>query len=269
MRSTIGLLILGLAATSARASGVPPAPPAGNSPSIHAVVAAVIDAYGGHAALDTVRAYRIDASVVPAGRDTAVAMTRLFERPSRLRVAIEYAAAPEIRILDGASGWRSAAHGATPDSTPPGTIHFAPAAGPGLDAMTLQAARADLPWILAERESLVRIAPPAPDSEGAERAAPRPAAKLVDLELPLADGLTLHAFVDPATHRIVESHGVLDRGGMNTRFDTQYSDFRRVGGVWFAFHERNFAGNVRTADITFRAVTLNPTLGPEAFAPKR
>ncbi len=238
-----------------------------DSLSVRHIVGGVIRAYGGSAALARVHGYRIEGQVFPAGHDTAVAMTRVFERPNRLRVAIEYPDGAELRIYNGALGWRTSAHGSAPDSNGvvPPPRKPSPATGPALDAMALQAARANLPWILAERESLLRVVPP--DSIGPPHPGLQATDPHVTLEMPLGEGLALQVVVDRASSEIVESHGILDRGGMSSRFDTIYSDYRRVNGVTFAFQERNFAGDVRTADIRFRSVVLNPKPGKAAFAP--
>jgi hypothetical protein len=229
---------------------------AADSAGVHSLIAAVIDAYGGRAALDKVHAVRIDAMVTPAGRDSAVTMTRLFERPNRLRVRIDYPARPEIRVVDGDRGWRSGAHAAA-DSAGTTPTALAEAKGQALGAMQLQAARADLPWILLEREASASLAPP----DSAATTNPR----TTTLDVALGGDLRLEVVVDPATHRIVESRGVFGGGDAATTFATRYSDYRRVGHVWFAFRESNFAGDVHTADIAFRRVTLDPKLDAVTF----
>src|SRR5215831_3111341 len=66
----------------------------------------VVLAYGGRAALEGVRAYRMEGRVVAAQQKREGPTSRLFERPGRLRVELHYPDRPETRIVDGEHGWR-------------------------------------------------------------------------------------------------------------------------------------------------------------------
>ncbi|HEY6865695.1 MAG TPA: hypothetical protein VI792_00455 [Candidatus Eisenbacteria bacterium] len=225
-------------AGSARAAGSP-----GEA---RALIGRVLAAYGGRPALAAVTAYRAEGDLFSLRRHESAPVTRLFARPDRLKVLIEYEGAPEARIVDGAKGWRS---------SPGGELE--PASGPMLDAMVLQAARAGVPWILAERESVARAIPPL------ERGGRR----LPGIEIPLGGGLLVRAYVDPVTFRVEVSQGFLEHAGMRTFFETDGSDFRQVQGIWFAFREENWASGVQTGFTTLRQVILNPALRPGEFAP--
>jgi hypothetical protein len=50
-------------------------------------------------------------------------------------------------------------------------------------------------------------------------------------------------------------------------FVTEYGDFRKVGGVLFAFRERNFAGGTYTAETVLDTVELLDAAPSGAFAP--
>ncbi len=230
-----------LAATLATGRGAPApatdAPPA----AARALIARVVDAYGGRAALQRVHAYRIEGTLFSSLRHTDSPTVREFERPGRLRVRIDYANGSELRVVDGARGWRNEGGGPV-----------VPAHGPMLDAMVLQAARAAVPWILMERA----VAPTDVDGVSAP-----------GVEIPLGDGLALRAWVDPATHRVLLSQGTLDHGGMRTHFETKYGDFHRVNGVWFAYDEENWASGAPTGHTSITRVTLNPELPAGTFAP--
>jgi len=219
----------------------------------HALIEQVLAAYGGRAALDTVRAYRCEGAVFAMQRHAESPTIRVFARPDRLKILIRYEPASEVRIVDGVKGWRSA-----------GGDSISPANGVMLDAMALQAARADLPWILAERESVVRFVDPKDASlvkvDGKS---------IAGLEVPLANGLVLRAFVDSLSHRVTLSEGVLQRGGMSTRFATLYSDFRSVGGVWFPFQEQSFASGTPTGATTIKSIVVNPPIRPDEFVPPK
>ncbi len=217
------------------------AEPAVKSPD--AVIDRVFAAYGGRTALEKVKAYRMEGSVASKMRGDG-ALVRTFARPGRLKTALDYPNHPEIRILDGGKGWRSEADGKMP-----------PAEGFLLTSMVLQAARANLPWLLDERRATTKVLPP---MEGG---------KLQGLEIPLGQGLTLTVYIDTATGRIVRSSGVLVAPEMKTNFATDYSDFRTVDGILFPFREANFASNQSTGDTVITRVIVNPPLVDADFRP--
>jgi len=208
------------------------------------LVARVLDAYGGLEALAGVAAYRMEGTVSAAMRKSAGDMVRTFARPARLRVELNYPTEPETRILDGRQGWRTDTSGKT-----------GPVEGMLLGSMVLQAARANLPWLLDERRGGLTLLPP---MDGGRTAG---------LELALGEGLSLTVYVDAATGRIFRSTGILAEGGTKTAFTAEYSDFRPVEGVLFAFRERTWAAGMPTGETVISKVTLNPPLGPDAFRP--
>ena len=207
------------------------------------IIDRVLAAYGGKAALDRVKAYRMEGTVASVMRGSG-ALVRTFARPERLKITLDYPNHPESRILDGRKGWRSDGKG-----------NMAAAEGFLLTSMVLQAARADLPWLLDERRTTLKAL------------APMEGGKLQGLEIPLGEGLTLTVYVDTATGRIVRSSGVLVAPGMKTNFATDYSDFRAVDGVLFSFREANFASNQSTGDTVITRVTVNPALKDADFRP--
>lgn len=212
-----------------------------------AVIDAVIAAYGGGARLSAVIAYRAEGTILTSHAAPAAPTVRLLARPGRFRVEIAYADRRELRILDGGSGWRSAQGGAVTE-----------AQGAMLDSMALQRARAEIPWLLADRRQEVRLGAPLPVVGGQP---------LLTLELPLGSGLLLRAHVDPVSHRVVRVVTALERPEMRTSFETRYGDFREVGGIPFPFREENFAGGSRVGLTELKKVTLNPALDAAAFRP--
>ncbi|MHB8834896.1 MAG: hypothetical protein ACYC9Y_04220 [Candidatus Methylomirabilia bacterium] len=207
------------------------------------LVDSILTAHGGKAALAKAKAYRMEGSVSSMMRGNG-ALVRTFARPDRLKITLDYPNHPETRILDGARGWRSDGQG-----------NLSPADGFLLTSMVLQAARADLPWLLEEKRASIK--PLAPMDGG----------RLQGLEIPVADGLTLTVYADTATGRIVRSSGVLETPGMKTNFATDYSDFRTVDGVLFSFREANFASNQPTGDTVITRITVNPALKDTDFRP--
>jgi hypothetical protein len=208
-----------------------------------ALVDRVLAAYGGKAALDKVKAYRMEGSVSSVMRGTG-ALMRTFARPDRLRITLDYPNHPETRILDGGKGWRSDGKG-----------NMGAAEGFLMTSMVLQAARADLPWLLDEQRGKIKMI------------APMDGGKLQGLEITIGEGLTLTVYADTATGRIVRTSGVLEAPGMKTNFATDYSDFRTVDGVLFSFREANFASNQSTGDTVITRVVVNPPLKDTDFRP--
>lgn len=216
------------------------APPAAE---IDALVAKVFAAYGGEAALAKVAGYRMEGTQTSSMRGTGP-FVRLFQRPRRLRVSLDYPGHPETRVLDGAQGWRSDGKG-----------NMAPSEGFLLGSMQVQAARANLPWILKERRR--DLALQAPYDDGRFRG----------IEIPLGPGLALTAFVELTTGRIVRSSGTIDTPAMKTAFSTEYADFRTVDGVLFPFRESSGAAGQSTGDTVVTKITVNPPLAEADFRP--
>jgi hypothetical protein len=232
-----------------------PAPAAAATPAaradVHAVIAQVLEAYGGRDVLEGVHSYRVEGTFFNAQRHDESTTVRIFARPDRLKVLIGYDEAFEVRIMDGRRGWRNEAGGL-----------LEPASGPMRDAMVLQTARANVPWILAERESIARlIEAPADGSLQLE------GKSTIGIEIPLENGLVFRAWINTGTHRVEASQGVIDHANFQTHFETYYSDFREVNGVRFAYHEENWASGVQTGLTTLGKIAFNPRLRPDEFQP--
>jgi hypothetical protein len=239
MRCASGLRIL-LAATLLRLVFSPGPAQAGDA---DALIDRVLAAHGGKAALAKVKAYRMEGTIASRMQGTGP-FVRLFARPGRLRVVLDYPGRPETRVLDGSKGWRSDEKGT-----------LAPVEGFLLGSMVAQAGRANLPWILDERRASARLLPPADGG------------KLQGIAVPLGTGLTLTAYVELATGRVLRSTSDLDLPGMKTGFVTDYSDFRTVGGVLFPFREGNFASGQTTGETVITKVVINPPLKDADFRP--
>lgn len=223
-------------------AAAPPAVPAEGT--VPELVRRCVDAYGGEPALAKLAASVQEGSVTsllsPGVRGR---VARAYRRPGRLRVEIDFAGRdPEVRVLDGGRGWR----------------YGREAAGSQLDAMILQAARVDLPALLAARRERVK------DAGTLEHAGKR----LRVLSIEVAPGLVVEAGVDPESGRILRSRGRrADGAGPPIEFVTTYADFREVGGVLVAFHEDNWANGARTGETVLERVEFPKTLPEELFRP--
>jgi len=170
-------------------------------------------------------------------------LTRIYERPRRLRVTISYPGSrAEQRILDETRGWRD---GREVTGTPP------------QQAMILQAARMDLPLALAA--SVERLV-----DEGIIE---RDGRSLRALTLPLGAGLSVTAEIDPVSGRIERAVARMPGGPGSIEFVTAFSDFRKVEGLWMAFREESFVNGRRSATTTLRHVEFLPEAPTGAFRP--
>jgi hypothetical protein len=203
----------------------------------------VLAAYGGRAALEKVRVVREEGTVTSMMHGgSAGAMTRYIEYPASLHVEITYPGeTPEVRVVHGAVGDRDGVDVR-------GTIMH--------DAMVLQAVRLSLPLVL--------VLPGARLSEGA--AVERGGSRLRTLRIALPGGLELVAEIDPSTSRIVRSTSLLPGGpDGKVEFATEYSDFRKVGAILFAFHEENWARGHHTGATTLAKIEVLPAAPPGTF----
>ncbi|ABC83173.1 hypothetical protein [Anaeromyxobacter dehalogenans] len=236
------------AAPSLPAAGAPAAPAAAQPPAaaaraeVHALVERCVAAYGGKKAvvrLARVREEGTVTSLLHPGQPGRI--TRVYQRSGKLRVEIAFPGAPvEVRVLDGGRGWRFGEE----------------VGGPFLMSMILQAARLDLPALLAAWENKV-------EDRGAWEA---DGATLRVLALEVAPGVVVEAGIDPATGRILRSRGA-SRGGAPVEFVTTYSDFRTVDGVLVAFREGNWANGQTTGETVLEKVELPARIDPAAFRP--
>ncbi len=198
-----------------------------------AVIDSVMEAYGGRRALLAVRAYRLDGVLRAHVRKRNAEVVRIVRRPLDLDVMIRYPSGMEIRRNAAGGAWR----GGSPHT-------LVPVQGPMRGAVVLQAARANLPWLLEEMRGRARLS--------------RSASGFYVLEIPVEEGLLLIVFVDGATRRIVRSESVVKAGKREIRFQTQYSDFRKVKGVLFPFREETYVSNVHTGTTVVNRIRVNP-----------
>ena len=224
-------------------SAAPVAPGAAKRDGKDALIERVVAAYGGRDALARAKAFRQEGSVTSLLHPgTTGRIERAYARSGRLRVVTRFpGAADEVRVIDGGRGWRNGE----------------PSDGSRFAAMVLQAARIDLPALLDAWRQRV--------SDRGE--AELNGRKLRVLALEVGPGLTVEAHVDPATGRILRSTSNGPGPGVPLQFVTDYSDFRSVDGVLFAFHEGNWANGSTTGETTLESVKVTPALPESTFRP--
>jgi hypothetical protein len=204
-----------------------------------------VEAYGGEEAIAAASAFVQTGEIVSTGRSPEPGrILRAFHRPDKLRVQIQYPDRDvELRVLVGSKGWRGGR----------------PVGGPMHYSMVLQAIRLDYPAFLLAAPEQVSEAEPVERDGQAFRV----------LVMDVGAGLTLSAEVDPQTGRIHRTiaHIPFDRLPEGLEFINEYSDFREVNGVLFAFKEVTYAQGQHTSDITLEEVKTYDVLPTEHFDP--
>ena len=206
-----------------------------------ALVDKMVRAYGGQAALEKSGVIREEGKVEATMRvGSSGPIVRTYARESKLRIQIgDGPKFTEVRVLNGAKGWRNGQE----------------ATGVSYEAMVLQAARLELPWLLMKRKTKLV------DKGQMER----DGRQLRVLELPLENGLSVSAGIDPMTGQILFSSGKTKTGSMT--FETSYDDLRMVEGVLFAFKESNLAQGTKTAETILSKIEILKEVPEDAFRP--
>ncbi len=211
-----------------------------------ALLDGVVATYGGPRAVAATRAYRVEADVIARLRSRTGRVRRDFQAPDRLRVEIAYPGVTEVRLLDGARGWRG-------DATRVQRVTGLP-----LAAMEYQFLRTAIPWVFSAHRG--RFEDRGRQVVGADDY------RLVGL--PWSGQLDLTYWINAVSRRVERVEAVLRGGRGRTGFGTGYRDFRRVDGVLVPFVEENYASGRHTGTTRVRSVVFSPLdLGP--FDPSR
>lgn len=206
-----------------------------------ALCSAVVRAYGGPEALARSLRSRAEGEVQARMNGGAGTLRRDFEAPGRLRVTIEYPNRTELRLLDGAEGWRGGSAGVLAVE---GLPHL---------AMVYQLLRTNPAWALDTHRERVELA-------GSHEVAGRPHWLL---RLAWSPGLTVLFSVDARTYHVGRVEGVLSAGGLTTAFATEYDGFEVVDGVLVPRIEETWAGGRHTGTTRLTSVSFGaPDLGP-------
>jgi len=233
----LGGLLLAFTAAPAAAAG-------DDAIALQRSVEAVMNAYGGRAALARIRTVVAQGHIDDFLRQTSGGYARIMHRPGRLRIDILPERGGEVRILSGGRGWQ-------------GSGNDLRAANPlSLSSMRYQYGYLDLPMSLADGS--VRVRPGGSrDLRGQAMAV-----LLVDL----VDAPQLRVYLDPTSHLIRRVEADFDMGGMGaSQLGTEYEDFRPADGVLFPRRLLNYAGGQHISTITIDRLSVNQPLPPGTF----
>jgi hypothetical protein len=208
------------------------AEPVSPTTDLKAVLARVAAAYGGESGLARRARQSAQGTVTSPTRGTGT-MSRHFERPGNLQVDIAFPSEPaESRTLKDGRGTRNGV----------------PVEGPPLQAMVLQAARVDLPYLLVKEAARVQDVGTLQRDGQARRV----------VELKLGRGLTMTAELDPSTGRVLRSVGTfLAPGAGPMEFATDYAAFEAMNGTLVARQERNVANGTLTGTTTLEKISFS------------
>jgi hypothetical protein len=240
-RLLIALLLGGLLLAF---NSAPAAAPGGDAAALQRSVEAVMNAYGGRAALAGVRTVVAQGHIDDFLRQTSGGYARIMRRPGGLRIDILPERGGEVRILSGGRGWQ----GSGSDLRTANPL--------ALSSMRYQYGYLDLPMSLADGSVAVR--------DGGKRDLYGQAMKLLLVEL--AEAPQLRVYLDPATHLIRRVEADFAMGGMGTsQLGTEYEDFRPAAGVLFPRRLLNYAGGQHISTITIDRLSVNQPLPPGTF----
>lgn len=204
----------------------------------------VLAAYGSDSAEgrgQTMRQVGRIVSFARGGKEASV--TRLLQLPDRLRIEIRFPGeAPEIRVLNGDTGWKNG-------------ISAAP---PLRDSMALQAARISLPWLLRDRRAETTELATIETPEGARRRV---------LQVGLQRGHTLVLEIDPDTAMVRRSVGRMVMGCQTIEFSAEYGEFRIWDGIVVATREAQHAMGQAIGYTLLEQVEMGVSLPKGSFKP--
>lgn len=208
-----------------------------------ALIRRCLAAYGGERARVRFGRVRAEGAVTSDLHPGEVGrFSRTFDRSGRLRLEVHFPkGAPDVRVLDGARAFR----------------YGEPAPAAVAVALRFQAARLDLPALLAQWEARV-------EDRGA---VVHEGTRLRVLALETVPGLTIEAGIDPVSGRIHYVRGSARVGPRQVELFTVYRDYRVVDGALVAFREEGWANGEPTGDVVLEKVTFLDEVPEAAFSP--
>lgn len=201
-------------------------------PSLQHLIDQVIEAYGGEKVWRNTRSIQQSGKIHSLRRGITGQIERTYQYPDRMKVAIRYSANDtELRQLDGEHAWKNGRA----------------ASRPYMLATRLQASRLGLPQLLLENRAAARDHGLMQAEGGSRRHV---------IELPLQFGLRLLLEIEPLSHRILRSRGLMTMGGQMMEFSASYEDFRHIEGRLIPFKEHHYAMGGYIGYTTLEAVSF-------------
>lgn len=226
-----------------------PGPLAANPLTVGDLCRKAADALGGERRLEAVHAERMTGRIA-FGSEAAVPLTVELKRPGKIRTQVDFAAGTFVQGFDGQTGWTI-----DPSGDPSGGGK--PAAMTAEQAANLPE-QADLDGPLVRwKEKGIRL-----EIEGREKVRERDA---VRVRVTRGNGVIRFLDLDAKTFRKVRWAGDLGEGDRRQMNESYFSDYRRVGGLWFPFRIESGVGGRVTQTLVFDKVEVNPPIPDSRF----
>jgi hypothetical protein len=189
------------------------------------VVAKNVEARGGAAALAALKSLRRTGRFVSPRANTNVTVSEVKARPGRLRQELTDQGLTEIEAFDGEKGWRVDPFEGRKDP-----------AAMSEDALKTFRIEADLdgPWVdtKAKGDTLEYLGTDEVEGTVAHK-----------VRVVLKEGGNVTVFVDPDTWMVIRDVVTVTVRGAERRFETDYGDYEKAGGVYFPMSEATGAVN--------------------------
>ncbi len=235
--------------TAAAFVGLAGAAKAGPVLSVDDMIAKHVAARGGDAALKAIKSLTITGKFRPPGFDADLAYSEIIARPGSARINITLQGLTVIQSYDGASGWQVQPFNGRKD---PETLS-------NDDVKSLQE-EADFedPLVDHAAKGAVVTFLGMEDVDGAPTYA---------LHVALKNGDSQTWYLDPDLWLAVRVTTHTIQRGVETVNITDFGDYEKVAGVWFAFEQSSGQqGQSGRQLLTYDKVEVNLPLDPGAFA---
>jgi hypothetical protein len=207
---------------------------------LQTVLDRLVHTYGGEKSLQKMDSMVQEWNMVALMSKAHGTDVRSFRAPFQLRVILSYPNKQETRILDGDAAYYQSSNHPSEAVT-----------GMRRDAMRLQLMRLYSPLTLRSKMESMSLL----EQDDL-------------LALSLAEnGVHVHYLVNKENFHIEKVAGVLNMGGQEIRFLTEYSDFAVIDGVLVHQAENKFANGVNTAKLKLSRITFDAPLDGEMFKP--
>jgi hypothetical protein len=221
------------------------APRAAGAQTVEEVLARSLAARGGAAKLLSVTTRR-ETGRIALGAGNEWPFTVEHKRPSSLRMEIALQGAPLVRAFDGRRGWQKA----------PQASHAEPLTADDLHNI---ANEADFDGALVDTAAKGKA-----ELLGKEPVGGRDAYKV---QVTLTGGDVYDYYIDSASHLPIHWMGSHRINGKPVAFETDFNDYRDVGGVKYPFETVSWLkGNTSKQRILLAKIEVNPPIDDARFA---
>jgi outer membrane lipoprotein-sorting protein len=212
----------------------------------------MIDAMGGKKALEAIKDTTITGTVELVQQGMSAPITVYQKEPNKLRVDVEIAAAGMsfIQAYDGQKGWGTNFQTmATEEMSDDMAKNFSHQALGNTSLLNPQ--KLGITFALKPKEKI----------EGKD---------YIVFEQTLADGHKITTYIDPATYlpykTVAKSLDPMTGG--EVEMEAYVSDYRKVGGIMFAYANRIMSSGAEVQRLTITGVTFNTNLDDALFIMK-